>query len=148
LLEVVNFSGRRATENLQLQLDCVVVGVYIEIGRDVELLSSLSIDVFLIMLLKILVLIQNAPCDNIDHDVGFAYIDQHVIFKDLRASNKIKLGLLVFKNSFLQWDVPNGQRHHSLRQDLLSSNSCRRGRSEFGNVILYESLQFARSYSE
>lgn len=82
MLEVVNFSGRRATENLQLQLDCVVVGVYIEIGRDVELLSSLSIDVFLIMLLKILVLIQNAPCDNIDHDVGFAYIDQHVIFKD------------------------------------------------------------------
>ena len=57
LLVVVDLTGRGASEDLKLKLDAVVVGLYIEVGRDVELLCSLSIDIFLVMLLKILITI-------------------------------------------------------------------------------------------
>ena len=53
LLVVEDFASARPAENLQFQLDCIVIEVDVEVGRDVQLclLGVLTVDLCIDMLL-------------------------------------------------------------------------------------------------
>lgn len=38
-----------------------------------------------VVLLQILAVLDQAPTENVDHDVGFTHVNQHVVFQDLRT---------------------------------------------------------------
>ena len=85
LLVIVDLACRWSSENFQLKLDGAVFCTDIQVLWDVQLLViwllQRSCSIILHELLKVLVLLDQAACDDVDYDVGFSNIDQHVIFQ-------------------------------------------------------------------
>lgn len=84
LFVVENFAGARSPENLQFQLYLIVVKVDVKVGRYVQLsLLGLSTELIAHVSLQVLVLRHETPNHDINDDVRFAHIDQHVVFQRL-----------------------------------------------------------------
>ena len=90
LLVVINFSCAWATENLQFQLNCIIIQVYVEVGWDVQrLLLSLTRYFIVHMGLQVLVLSYQAALHDIDDDIRLSNVDQHVVLQRLYKIQRI-----------------------------------------------------------
>lgn len=83
---VVNFTGRRTSKDLELQVGVLVFAVKVEILRNVNLcLHLLTVWVChcMMVLLQVLVLRKKRSIEDVDYDISFTDINQHVVFEDL-----------------------------------------------------------------
>jgi len=84
---VVNLACRGAAEDFELEFAATVIFVYVESLRDMDLLLLLLLLMTLLWLdelLDVCVHVEERALNDIDHDVSFTDIDQHVIFENLK----------------------------------------------------------------
>jgi len=81
LLVVVDLTSGRPSEDLELEFDRCVISVDIKVLRNVHLLLLAAVGVLIEVHLKVLVLRDQASLDDVDHDVSFTNIYQHVVLQ-------------------------------------------------------------------
>ena len=81
LLVVVDGSGCRTAENLELQLEGRVVGMDIQVRLNENLLLRVFTFFLTLILLQVLILSHEAASDHVHDDVRLSNVDQHVIFE-------------------------------------------------------------------
>ena len=84
LVVVVDLTSGGPAEDLQLKLDGGVIGVDVDVGRDMDLLrrhGAIGTGSLPVELLQVLAVCHQAATNEIDNDVGLSHVDQHVVFE-------------------------------------------------------------------